>query len=183
MGADAAASLAQLGLHLSSALHYMHGKGYLHLDIKPGNIVVESGIARVIDLSLARPPGTYRQGVGTPAYLSPEQARGGALSPASDIWGIGVTLYEAGTFKTAFDPSGRRESAFVGQGGYLQLRRRARPLGRLRPGLPQELTTIVERCLDPEPGERPTLSELRATLMTLIEPSPQTEAWRLAMAS
>jgi serine/threonine protein kinase len=162
-----AVSLAHLGLHLCSALHYLHGKGYLHLDVKPANVIVESGIAKLIDLSLAQRPGVGRRGVGTRSYLSPEQAQGAMLTPASDVWGIGVTLFEAATFRPAFDPAGSHETAYVARGGYLQLRRRAPSLARRRPSLPEELTAIVDRCLDPDGGARPALPELRAVLRAL----------------
>jgi serine/threonine protein kinase len=160
-----AVSLAYLGLHLCSAVHYLHGNGYLHLDVKPDNVIVESGIAKLIDLSLARSPGVGPRGAGTPSYLSPEQARGTALSAASDVWGIGVTLYEAAIARSAFGPADDREIAVLDAGGYLQLQRPAASLRRWRRTLPTELTAIVERCLDPDPSRRPTLPELRTILL------------------
>src|SRR5690242_14476043 len=60
-GAQPAEFVALLGRHLCSALHYVHGKGYLHADLKPGNIVLSLGIARLIDFSLARRPGRGHQ--------------------------------------------------------------------------------------------------------------------------
>ena len=56
-----AEDVAWLGLHLASALHYLHGRGVLHLDVKPSNVVAEAGRAKLIDLSLARPPGRYQR--------------------------------------------------------------------------------------------------------------------------
>jgi len=86
---------AQLGLHLVSVLSYLHRQGWLHLDVKPANIVVERGRATLIDLSLVGRPGEGRPGAGTRGYLAPEQAVGRGLSSATDVWGIGVTLIEA----------------------------------------------------------------------------------------
>ncbi|GAB7029088.1 serine/threonine-protein kinase [Streptomyces sp. NPDC021749] len=102
----AADDLALLGLHLCSALHYLHGKGLLHLDLKPSNIVISCRHAKVLDLSIARPPGPAPPGIGTFCYLAPEQARGGVLTPATDVWGLGSTLYEAATGEVPFDDAG-----------------------------------------------------------------------------
>jgi serine/threonine protein kinase len=84
-----AADLGYLGQHLCSALRYLHGRGYLHLDIKPGNIISSFGTTRLIDLSLARPPGRVPPGYGTLGYLSPEQTIGGPVGAPTDVWGPG----------------------------------------------------------------------------------------------
>jgi eukaryotic-like serine/threonine-protein kinase len=86
---------AVLGLHLGSALRYLHRAGIVHLDVKPSNVVLEGARARLLDLSIARPPGTIRAGVGTVGYLAPEQERGGPVGPPADVWGLAVTLGEA----------------------------------------------------------------------------------------
>ena len=69
-----------LGRHLCSAARYLHGRGHLHLDIKPSNVVIGGGAARLIDLGLSRSPGPCRAGVGTARNMAPEQARGGDVS-------------------------------------------------------------------------------------------------------
>ncbi len=99
-----AADLAGLGMQLCSALRYLHAYGYLHLDVKPGNVMVAAGRVTLIDLSLALPPGPCSRGRGTAAYLSPEQARGDDVSEASDVWGLGITLYRAATGTSPFAP-------------------------------------------------------------------------------
>ncbi|WP_237409383.1 protein kinase [Streptomyces sp. M2CJ-2] len=109
-----AADVALLGVQLCSAIHYLHGQGLLHLDLKPSNVVVDCGHAKVLDLSIARPPGPAPAGVGTFCYLAPEQARGGPLSAAADVWGIGITLYEAAAGDVPF---GRGDSREVSPGG------------------------------------------------------------------
>jgi serine/threonine protein kinase len=85
----------QLGLQLGSAIRYLHNNGTLHLDLKPDNLVAEAGRVKVIDLSIAQPPGRIVPMTGTRRYMSPEQERGGVVGPAADVWGIGAVLREA----------------------------------------------------------------------------------------
>jgi serine/threonine protein kinase len=145
-----------LGLHLCSAMHYLHRQGLLHLDLKPSNIVSNLGIAKVIDLSIARRPGrARRRGIGTRQYMAPEQARGGLLSEATDVWGIGAVLFHAATGRRPFEAETGRK--------YQQLERRADPV-RAHRRVPATFGTAVDRCLDPEPSRRPTVGELAELL-------------------
>jgi len=163
-----AEEVAWLGLHLASALRYLHGRHVLHLDVKPSNVVAEAGRAKLIDLSLARAPGRYRAGVGTWCNLSPEQARGDALGPAADVWGLGTVLYEAATGEPAFDeddgswtddsgPSKTWHTEEQRAAGYPQLERTAEPP-------PGPLAAAIGACLAPAPDDRPSLDELAALL-------------------
>lgn len=135
-----AADVAGLGRQLASALAYLHGEGILHLDLKPANVIVHAGRATLIDLSIARRAGRVRRGLGTPAYLSPEQARGGEIGTAADVWGLGCVLYEAATGELPFDDDGPA--------------RVARPV-RARRRLPAALGAAIDRCLSPDPAARP----------------------------
>jgi serine/threonine protein kinase len=170
--------LAHLGLHLGTAMRYLHANGFLHLDLKPANVVAEAGRAKVIDLSLARPPGPAPAGVGTWCYLAPEQASGGELDAAADVWGIGAVLFEAATGVPAFEDEEGESSAgsrgsessrgtWVSDDGdsatYPQLEGRAVPVGSLRE-LPTELGEPIDSCLEPYPDRRPDLARLLAAL-------------------
>ncbi|MET8330329.1 serine/threonine-protein kinase [Streptomyces sp. NPDC005181] len=165
----AAEDVALLGVHLCSAMHYLHGHGLLHLDLKPSNVVVDRGHAKVLDLSVARPPGIAPPGVGTFCYLAPEQARGGPLSAAADVWGIGVTLYEVATGDVPFDSGvamdDSHESDDTGgqDGWYPQLEAPAPPI-RSRRRLTSDLAAAVDSCLRLDPAARPTIPELAAAL-------------------
>ena len=172
-----APELAQLGLHLASAVRYLHRHGVLHLDLKPSNVIAECGRAKLLDLSVARPPGPAHPGIGTHYYLSPEQARGGELGPAADVWGIGVVLFEAATGEPAFDdPDGPDESESdesvsetLDESDYPQLAAPARRIEELRSGLPRELADLVAACLAPEPQRRPGVEDLMRALEPLGE--------------
>jgi serine/threonine protein kinase len=153
--------LVYLGLQLCSGVLYLHSLGVLHLDLKPPNIISENGLVKVIDLSVARPPGRARPGVGTRQYMSPEQSRGGDLGPAADVWGIGAVLYAAAT--------GRRP--FYGLDDttkYPQLEARA-PYVRFYRRLPAALARIIDESLEPVPADRPTPEELFDRLDALAE--------------
>jgi eukaryotic-like serine/threonine-protein kinase len=171
--------LAQLGLHLCSAIRYLHRDGILHLDLKPSNVIAECGRARLIDLSVARPPGPAHAGIGTHYYLSPEQARGGDLGPAADVWGIGVVLFEAATGEPAFDDPdapdddddlyyGESGSESLDESDYPQLTATAPRIDEHRP-LPRELADLVAACLDPSPELRPSVDDLMRRLEPLGE--------------
>jgi serine/threonine protein kinase len=149
-----ARELAFLGLQLCSAVGYLHRCGYLHLDLKPSNIVAEAGRAKLIDLSIARRPGRVKPGVGTWCYMAPEQARGGRVDERADVWGFGVVLWEAACGETPFGDESIE---------YPQLESRA-PALRTRRRLPVALMGAVDRCLEPERAARPSLTELRAEL-------------------
>jgi eukaryotic-like serine/threonine-protein kinase len=150
----------RLGMSVASALHYMAGEGWLHLDLKPSNVLM-SDPPRVIDLSLARTlerAARVREPIGTNAYMAPEQCDpNGELSPATDIWGLGATLYQALTGWRPF-PKPIPEERFP------QLHLEARPLP---PGVPRELSGAVLSCLRPDPARRPSAGELFELLTPL----------------
>lgn len=146
--------VALLGRQLASALRYLHRAGYLHLDLKPSNVINQGGIAKLIDLSIARRPGRGHRS-GTDEYLSPEQARGSYVDAAADVWGLGALLFEAATGAPPFR-SARR-------GKFEQLERRAQSL-RGKPRVPLRLAKIIDACLSPDPRDRPTLEEVIAGL-------------------
>ncbi len=158
------ADLCHLGQQLASALHYLHGRGYVHLDVRPANVMGHAGTATLLDLSIARPPGRVRRGLGTQEYLSPEQARGEVVTAASDAWGLGVTLQEAATGVRAFAPRDAGERAAFARGDFLQLTRRAPATASLRPRLPRGLTDLVDACLSEDPERRPGLQDVHDRL-------------------
>jgi eukaryotic-like serine/threonine-protein kinase len=158
-----AAEIAHLGLHICSAVAYLHRRGWLHLDLKSSNVVANAGVARVIDLSVARRPGLAPAEIGTAQYLSPEQAAGGELDEAADVWGIGAVLYEAATGEPPF-PASR-------PGAYEQLGGLAPRVGSLR-RLPRPLAELIDGCLDRAPRARPTTDQLAATLTPLAPGAP-----------
>jgi serine/threonine protein kinase/tetratricopeptide (TPR) repeat protein len=144
----------RLALDLCEALEESHLKSVVHRDIKPANVIVsEKGHAVVLDFGLAMLKGRTRltrEGttVGTVNYMSPEQARGDAVDGRTDIWSLGVVLYQMVTGQLPF--KGDHESAVV----YSILNEEPEPVTALRTGVPLELERLIDRCLEKEPGAR-----------------------------
>jgi serine/threonine protein kinase len=154
--------LLMLGRQLCSVVGYLHDRGYLHLDISSSTIVFDRDRTQLIDLNSAQRPGRVTRGWGTTYQISPEQARGGKLTRAADVWGVGLVLYEAAT---RFRPFQRPPAYGTSCIRFLQLSTAAPPVQLLR-RLPTALGTIVNSCLATHPQDRPTLAELDDSLAT-----------------
>ena len=153
------------GQQLASVLNYLHRNGWLHLDVKPSNIIVQAGRAILIDLSLATRPGDGRPHAGTDGYLAPEQVSGVGLTPAADVFGLGVTLGEALTRELPYGEEIRWRTDTAPQ-------RATRPFRRRLGQVPARLADLIEACIDPDPTRRPSLAEARLVLAAEVETQP-----------
>jgi serine/threonine protein kinase len=153
----------RLAIHVGSALHHMHRQGLIHLDLSPSNIIVTSGRPVLIDFGTARRLSEPRPGdvVGTDAYIAPEECRLETLTPAADVFGLAVLLYELLCGRRPF-PRGSRRQPFP------QVEGRPSPLSRYRNGLPNELERLLRACLAPDPLARPALPDLLVALNGMI---------------
>lgn len=155
--------VAVMGRQIASALWYLHGRGIIHCDLKPANVIAERATAKVIDLSGARPAGISEKRHGTQGYLSPEQANKEFVSEKADIWGLGVIMLEALADRDPFPPGC---AEYQDDHGPL-----ASPPGKWRPRkLPEELGDLVDACCAFDPARRPTLAEVIAVLDRLTPP-------------
>jgi len=166
--------LLPLALQLCSAIHYLSSQRVCHLDIKPANIIM-SGPPRLIDLSIARSveqAARSGKGVGTDNYMSPEQCdpdRFGPVGPASDIWGLGVTLYQAATGELPFTKSSQEERWPV-------LREDIKPFAR---EVPEAIAIPLLTCLEKSSPNRPTAAELHDELEPLLTHLPRPRLGKL----
>jgi serine/threonine protein kinase len=135
-------------------LRAAHGKGVVHRDIKSANLMLtSSGQVKIMDFGLAQLSGGTRltkadAALGTPAYMSPEQAQRRPADERTDIWSLGVVLYEMVTGRLPFE--GEREGAIVHSIIYDQ----HEPVTAMRAGIPLELDRIIAKALAKNPEER-----------------------------
>ncbi|MFZ5540114.1 MAG: serine/threonine-protein kinase [Pseudomonadota bacterium] len=169
---------AQLMARVADAAHYAHKRGLVHRDIKPSNIfLLRDTKPKVLDFGVAIAMFTAgdaehkRQLIGTPNYMSPEQALGRKIDPRSDVFSIGTILYELLAHRRAFEGKTIEETLA------LVVTCKPAPLAELRPELPRALIDIVERALAKEPDDRyQTAGELRNDLAAFAgqRPAPTT---------
>ncbi len=160
--------LLSLAIQIGEGLHEAHEKGIVHRDVKPGNVMLTSrGQAKILDFGLAR-LGTHTKitktdtTLGTAAYMSPEQASGKEVDRRSDIWSLGVALYEMVTGERPF--KGQYEPAVV----YSILHDTPEPLTSRRSQVPMELERIVGKALTKEvSGRYPHVEDLLVDLRVL----------------
>ena len=155
-------------LQAAKGLAKAHRQGIVHRDVKPANLMVTGdGVVKILDFGIAKLAGEAaltRTGstVGTPAYMSPEQMRGGEVDGRADLWALGVVLYEMVAGRRPF--LGEHESGLRAA----ILDEEPEPLTRLRPDAPPELERIVQRLLSKDPaGRYPTADAAVAELRLL----------------
>ncbi|SCX39906.1 Serine/threonine protein kinase [Klenkia marina] len=156
--------VAQIGAQLADALVATHAAGIVHRDVKPGNVLVGrggrlEGLVKITDFGISHATGDVRltqtgMVTGTPAYLSPEVARGQEPGPAGDVWSLGATLFTA----LEGDPP------FGSSGNSLELLYRVAAEQPNRPVRSGALTPVLERMLSTDPAARPSMAEVRDAL-------------------
>jgi eukaryotic-like serine/threonine-protein kinase len=156
----------RIGVDVLRALEYAHGRGIVHRDMKPSNVLVRAsdGAATVMDFGIAKMTTSSRltatgQTMGTVRYMSPEQVRGQEIDHRTDLYSLGATLYEAVVGDTPFDGNTHFEIMTK------HLHEPPRPPSALGVELPHDLETVIMRALAKRPDDRfQTARELRKAL-------------------
>jgi hypothetical protein len=165
---DAAA--VEAAAQILEGLAHAHGRGIVHRDVKPANVMVDEdddlriklldfGLAQVEEADTLTAHGDVP---GTLAYVSPERLDGSSATPAADVWSTGVVLWESLAGRHPFTAASPVETV-------RRIRDGAEPLGALRPDLPAELCTLVDRMLHPDPRRRPAAKRLPHALRDAFE--------------
>jgi len=163
------------GMQVASALHYAHGQGVVHCDIKPENILItEHGVAKVADFGVAETltrtltPRQAQELLGTIAYLAPEVIEGSAPAASSDVYALALTLFEAIAGRTPFGGSTAR--AAIGQ----RLAAPAPPLRTFARGASPEVEAVLARSLALSPYDRYPGAEAFAQALRRVPPQRDT---------
>lgn len=157
----------RVSIYVGAALCHIHNQGLLHLDVKPANIIMVNGRPILCDFGNARwqtepPPNEV---TGTTCYIAPEACRLEGLSPAADVFGLGVTLYRLLTGRLPFPETRDAEP-------YSQLSRQPVSVRKYRRSVPIDLERIVLGCLSVDHKVRPKLAELLPDLNRFISGVP-----------
>jgi serine/threonine-protein kinase len=176
-GKVAPREVVRVGIEVCKALEYAHGQHVIHRDIKPSNVLVRpDGAVKVTDFGIAKIIGQSRltstgQTMGTVRYMSPEQVRGRALDNRSDLYSLGITLYEALAGKTPFD--GENQFDIMQQ----QISKAPPSFSSQGVDVPPSLERVLKSALEKEPGKRyPDAKTFREALQNLQFDSDDTQA-------
>ncbi|MBQ9041484.1 MAG: Stk1 family PASTA domain-containing Ser/Thr kinase [Eggerthellaceae bacterium] len=166
--------VAEIGSQVCQALSVAHGLDIIHRDIKPQNIMIQpDGNVKVMDFGIARAKNSVKTKtsavLGTAHYISPEQAQGKELSPASDIYSLGVVLYEAATGKLPFDGPDAVSVALK------QVQEAPVPPREVNPAIDANLEAIIMKAMSKDPRERfATARDMRHALNDFLAGRPVT---------
>lgn len=169
----------RLGSQIASALQAAHRRNIVHRDLKPSNILLPSSVSdgesaiRIIDFGIAKMAAEDREVqdfhtrtgtmIGTPVYMAPEQCRGVAVNDRTDVYALGIILYQMLTGRPPF------YSQADGDILAMHILVPPRPLREMEPAVPEKVASFVEKMLAKEGSDRPSMSEVEQELRVLTD--------------
>jgi serine/threonine-protein kinase len=200
-------SVLAIASSICAALEHIHERGVVHRDIKPGNVLLaRSGVVKLIDFGIAQRPRIHsvsdalgegitasgrmapeqvKDAFGTPAYMSPEQILGDFVDGRSDLFSLGVVLYQMLSGVRPFDPPASEKASARPSSQALRIRREAAPPLRERaPDCPRSVERIVMRLLEKSPADRyPSAGAVRERLETALRAETRQDPSALVRAA
>lgn len=167
-----ATEAARVGAQLADALDHLHRRWLMHRDVKPANVIYDGTRAVLIDFHLAKEPGPMRGGAGTRLFTAPEQVRGGHVTPAADVWGLGTVLYRAVSGRLPFHADSGHPQLTTGPVPVLERLAASRyggDVARAERDLPRDLAALVDRMLAADPDARPSADEVAFLLAGMVD--------------
>jgi serine/threonine protein kinase len=149
------------------ALGHMHARGFVHADMKPNNIMVTDGVAKIIDLGQSCKIGTVKERIqGTPDYIAPEQVHRRPITPKTDIYNLGATMYWTLT-RQHIPTALAKEDSLVGSLDDSMIPK-AKPAVLVNARINPKLNDLVMQCVEVDPNKRPATMEEVADRLNLI---------------
>jgi serine/threonine protein kinase len=166
----------RIAAEVSAALAAAHARGIVHRDVTPANVMLTPGGAKVVDFGISAligendidPDGSL---LGTPAYLAPERLEGGQVSPATDVYAVGLLIYRTLIGQLPWDVG--TTTALLRAHQYTE----PEPLPPVE-GLPGAVSALIARCLEKRPSDRPSSAELAHVLGTVSAGVPAARAYQ-----
>ena len=157
----------RVAIHLGAALQHVHERGFLHMDVKGSNVILARGRPVLFDFGVARPRDEPRPTgyAGTHPYMAPEECLCRPVTPAVDVFGLGVTIYKLLTGQLPF-PQGTEDEP------HPQIREQPASARHYRRAIPARLDALILSCLHRDPASRPRLVHLIPALHDFIRTGP-----------
>jgi serine/threonine-protein kinase len=152
----------------AAAMAHMHDRGFVHADMKPNNImIVDPGQAKIIDLGQSCPVNTVKPRIqGTPDYIAPEQVHRRPITPKTDVYNLGATMYWVLTGQ--FIPTAMAKGDALVSRVDTNLLAKAKPVVEFNPSVPPRLNQLVMTCVEPDPERRPATMHAVADQLSLL---------------
>jgi len=153
--------------HVARGMHHMHERGFVHADMKPNNIVVSDGSAKVIDLGQSCKIGTIKERIqGTPDYIAPEQVHRREITPLTDVYNLGATMYWVLTRRNIPTALGKGDRLLGSVDDALL--KKATPACELNPRIPALLGDLIMDCVEVSTNARPKSMLVVADRLELV---------------